>query len=448
MEKSDLICSGTGVRDVIARHMLADGLRMVFDLRRSHGSRIYDSASDRWLLDFFGCFATVAVGYNHPKLCRPEVLDRLSWAAVQKPSNSDVYTAEMADFVKAFADYAMPAPMKYLFFIEGGAPAVENALKTAFDWKVRKNFAAGADRELGGQVLHFRQAFHGRTGYTLSLTNTADPRKTQYFPKFNWPRVTNPKCRFPLEGENLAQVISDEETALSEIRRALDERAPDVACLIIEPIQGEGGDNHFRLEFHRELRRICDEWEILMIYDEVQTGLGGTGTLWAAEQYVMPDIIVFGKKTQVCGIMVSDRIDDIPDHVFKVPSRINSTWGGNLVDMIRCRYILEIFQEENILEGVQRLGERLLDELRQVQEDFPALVTNARGRGLLCAFDLPDRGVRDRVIRRLFQKDLVILGCGERSLRFRTALNIPEEDLTAGLRILREALREEATQEG
>lgn len=442
MEKSELVHRAQEVRATISRYMLADGMDLVFDLRRSRGSRIYDALRDRWYLDFFGCYATIPLGYNHPALTAPEVLEELATVAVQKPSNADVYTEEMATFVQAFGETALPKPMKYLFFIDGGALAVENALKTAFDWKVRRNFAQGADRELGHQVLHFRQAFHGRSGYTLSLTNTADPRKTQYFPKFDWPRVTNPKCRFPLVGENLEQVIQDEAKALQEIRDALEQRAPDIACLIIEPIQGEGGDNHFRSEFFEALRHICDEWDILLIYDEVQTGFGATGTMWAAEQFVMPDIIVFGKKSQVCGIMVSDRIDNIPNHVFRESSRINSTWGGNLVDMVRCRHILKVFREERTLEGVRSLGAKLLDELRQLEEDFPRIVSNARGRGLFCALDLPHKEFRDQLVRRLFEKGLIILPCGERSLRFRTALNIPEEDLRQGLTLIREALHE------
>lgn len=446
MEKSELVHRAREVRATISRYMLADGMDLVFDLRRSRGSRIYDALRDRWFLDFFGCYATIPLGYNHPALCTAEVLEELAAVAVQKPSNSDVYTEELAAFVEAFAEAALPKPMKYLFFIDGGALAVENALKTAFDWKVRRNFAQGADRELGHQVIHFRQAFHGRSGYTLSLTNTADPRKTQYFPKFDWPRVTNPKCRFPLAGENLEQVIQEEARALQEIRDVLERQAPDIACLIIEPIQGEGGDNHFRPEFFEALRHICDEWDILLIYDEVQTGFGATGTMWAAEQLVMPDIIVFGKKSQVCGIMVSDRIDDVPNHVFRESSRINSTWGGNLVDMVRCRHILRIFRQERTLEGVRTLGATLLDELRQLEADFPRLVSNARGRGLFCAFDLPRQDLRNRLVRRLFEKGLIILPCGERSIRFRTALNIPEEDLRRGLSLIREALHELAAE--
>lgn len=442
MEETAIVMDVRDVRETIGRHMLADGLNLVVDLDRSRGSRIFDSQSEREFLDFFGFFATNAIGFNHPLLATVDNLRELGRVALHKPTNSDAYTREMAEFVSAFSSVARPDFMKYMFFIEGGALAVENALKTAFDWKVRLNLAKGMSQEKGFKVLHFRQAFHGRSGYTLSLTNTADPRKTQFFPKFDWPRVSNPKCSFPLEGENLERVKQAETESIREILEALERHPDEIACIILEPIQAEGGDNYFRPEFHRRLREICDEHDMLLVHDEVQTGFGVTGRFWACEHYVQPDIIAFGKKSQVCGILAGERLDRVPDHVFRVPSRINSTWGGNLVDMTRCRMILEIYENERILETCIRLGEILHGELIRLQQEFPDKVSNVRGKGLLCAFDLPSAEVRDAFRRRLFEKRLIILGCGERSIRFRTALNIPEEDLREGVEIMREALAE------
>lgn len=440
MEKENVAFSPADVHPTLNRYMLADGLDLVMDLNKSRGSRIYNSRDGNWYIDFFGCFATIALGYNHPRMCTPEAIETLGRAAIQKPSNSDVYSIEMAHFVETLGRVAFPPFMKYVFFIAGGALAVENALKAAFDWKVRKNFARGYQEEKGYQVIHFRQAFHGRSGYTLSLTNTADPRKTQYFPKFDWPRIPNPKCVFPLEGENLSRVMQSEEEALSLIHEAIDRNPDDIAALILEPIQGEGGDNHFRPEFHQVLRKICNEHEMLMIYDEVQTGLGATGKMWACEHYVEPDLLVFGKKTQVCGIMAGSRLDEIPENVFRVSSRINSTWGGNLVDMVRSRMHLEIYEQEDTVANCARLGNVLMARLRELQETCPGLVSNVRGKGLFCAVDLPDREFRDRFLKKLFSRGLLMLGCGDRSIRFRTALNIPEEDLMEGLGIIEDSL--------
>ena len=438
MEEVELIHPSNG-REVLARHLLADGLNLVFDLERSRGSRIYDARAGEFYLDFFSCFATVPLGYKHSRLTARETIEELGWAAVQKPSNSDIYTPEMAAFVDTFSRFGVPESMPHMFLIEGGALAVENALKTSFDWKVRKNLAS-ARGERGSQVIHFQDAFHGRSGYTLSLTNT-DPVKTDYFPQFNWPRIGNPNCVFPLKGENLEKVMAAEQEALNQIRTVLDAIGEDVACLIIEPIQCEGGDHHFRPEFHRALRRSCDQYDILFIYDEVQTGFGMTGKMWAFEHFVEPDIASFGKKSQVCGIIAGARVDEVPDNVFKVSSRLNSTWGGNLVDMVRSRIHMGIFEDENTFEHVRVMGEVLLSELRQLQEDYPGRVSNARGLGLLCAFDLPDTETRNRLVKDLFKRHLIILGCGSRAIRFRTSLNIPEEDLREGLSIISEAVR-------
>ena len=314
-------------------------------------------------------------------------------------------------------------------------------MKTAFDWKVRKNFENGKSDELGKQVIHFKEAFHGRTGYTLSLTNTFNPDKTKYFAKFKWPCITNPKITFPLNNQNLENVKELERQALSEIKQAVSQSQNDIAALIIEPIQGEGGDNHFRKEFFLELRRLCDEHEMMLILDEVQTGVGLTGKMWAYEHFdFKPDILTFGKKTQVCGIMVGNRVDEIKDNVFVVSSRINSTWGGNLVDMVRCQKYLEIIKEENLIKNAEIQGKRLLDGLIDMSEKFPDIITNARGRGLMCAFDLPNPKKRDELKNKLYANNLIIMGCGAKSIRFRPPLIINSEEVDKALEILNKTL--------
>jgi L-lysine 6-transaminase len=334
----------------------------------------------------------------------------------------------------------MPATLPHAFFIEGGALAVENTLKAAFDWKIRKNRLRGYREERGRQIIHFRQAFHGRSGYTLSLTNT-DPVKTDLFPKFAWPRVLNPAVRFPLNEENLARVIADEKTSLGQIRQAFHENRDDVAAIIIEAIQGEGGDNHFRGEFFQALRQLADENDAMLIFDEVQTGVGMTGKMWAHQHFVEPDMIAFGKKMQVCGFLCGRRIEEIPDNVFRVSSRLNSTWGGNLVDMVRAQKFLEVIEEENLIENARRQGEHLLGALNRLGAEFPA-VSNVRGLGLFAAFDMPDSETRTKVRTACMKKGLIILPSGERSIRFRPPLNVSGEEVDAGVAIVAEAIRE------
>lgn len=426
------------VHKVISKHMLADGFEIVLDLKRSKGIKLVDEISGDEYIDFFTFFASSPLGLNHALLNSDEVKNMLGLAAVNKPSNSDIYTTYMADFVDTFSRIAKPDYMKYLFFIAGGALAVENGLKVAFDWKVRKNFDKGIKEEKGHQVIHFKEAFHGRSGYTLSITNT-DPVKIQYFPKFNWPRIVNPKIKFPLK-DNLEEVIKLENQALTEIKNSIKNNADDIAVIIMEPVQAEGGDNFFRKEFFEQIRQIADENDILLMFDEVQTGFGLTGKFWAAEHYVKPDIIAFGKKAQVCGIMVSERIDEVKDNCFKVSSRINSTWGANFTDMVRSKFIMDVIQDENLVENAKIVGDYLKFRLDNLQTEFPSFISNSRGLGLMCAFDLPNQKLRDDFRKLAYKEKLMILGCGNRSIRFRPPLNITNEELDEGLKVIRKVL--------
>ena len=426
----------------LARHILADGFDLVLDIEKSHGSWVHDARSGRDFLDFLTFFGSHPIGYNHPSLREPEFLKVLTRVAGLKPSLSDLYSVEYAWFVDTLARVAKPAHMRYFFFVEGGALANENALKTAFDWKVRRNRARGLKGDRGSQVIHFREAFHGRSGYTMSLTNT-DPRKVDLFPKFDWPRVLNPKLRFPLTPESLAATREAEERSLEQVRKAFADHPDDIAAIIIEPIQAEGGDNHFRGEFLQALERLADENQCFFILDEVQTGVGLTGKMWAHEHFgLTPDAMSFGKKTQCCGIMVGPKVDEEPENVFKVPSRINSTFGGNLTDMVRFARYLEVIEAERLVDNARVVGEHLLAGLLGLQAEFPALVSAARGRGLMIAFDLPTPEARDRVRTLAWQQGLMLLACGPRSIRFRPPLNLSAGEADTGLGLLRAALKQ------
>lgn len=429
------------VHSELGNYMLVDGFDFVLDMENSRGANFIEARTGKKFLDYFTCFASMPIGMNHPKISNPEFIEYIGKAALNKPSNSDVYSEHIATFVKTFFKTAVPDYFKYSFYIEGGALAVENALKTAIDWKIRKNKLAGEKKEKGHQIMHFKQAFHGRTGYTMSLTNT-DPNKVQYFPKFKWPRITNPKVTFPIEN-NIEEIEKLEAKAIREMKAAFKKSPNDIAGIIIEPIQGEGGDNHFRPEFFKALRQLADENEALLIFDEVQTGVGLTGKWWAHQHYdVHPDIMCFGKKMQVCGILVTDRIDDIDDHVFRKSSRINSTWGGNLVDMVRATRYLEIIEEDNLVENAHEMGKYLIEKLSELQAEMPEVIENVRGKGLFSAFDLVDKKKRQSFVDFCFEKGLIILPCGEKSIRFRPPLNISNNLIDSGFEIIQQALKE------
>ena len=426
-------------KETIGSRMLADGMDLIIDLDKSHGSWLVDGRNGREYLDLFSMFASMSVGYNHPYILKNN--NRLLRSVINKPTNSDIYTMEMAEFVETMGKIAQPDYLPHSFYVEGGALGVENALKTAFDWKVQKNMSKGIKGK-GNQIIHLSECFHGRTGYTLSLTDSPDKRKTKYFPKFNWPRVINPKIQFPMNAENLENVISLEEQSIRQVKDAIYDNQDDIAALIVEPIQGEGGDNHFRGEYLQALRELALENEFLLIFDEVQTGIGITGKMWAHQNFdeAIPDIIAFGKKTQCCGIFCGTRIDEVEDNVFNISSRLNSTWGGNLADMVRFTLYLEIIENEGLVEKAAESGAYLLKHLENLQNDYYPLVSNARGRGLFCAFDLPDGDVRDSVVNNIMDEGAVILGSGVRSIRFRPHLNISRNEIDQGISMIKNSL--------
>src|SRR2546423_4066510 len=425
----------------LGRHVLLDGFKIFIDLDKSRGSRLVDASNGRTLLDLYGFYGSLPLGFNHPYFDQPEVKESLCQAARVKIANSDVYSAHYVKFVETFARVCGMPPLERYLFIEGGALAMENPLKAAMDWKVRKNMAAGRG-ERGTEILHFRHAFHGRSGYTMSLTNT-DPRKTDLFAKFNWPRVSNPAidCSLP-ENERESDVIEREKESEADIRKFVDERGTDIAAIIIEPIQGEGGDNHFRGEWLRKLREICDAHEMLLIFDEVQTGLCTTGRTWCCQHFnVQPDLLAFGKKVQVCGVMAGPRLDEVKDNAFRVPSRLNSTWGGNFTDMVRSTHYLRVIERENLVENAGQVGAYFLEQLLDWQRECE-LVSAGRGGGLFIAFVLPHTTTRPDCFRELFDSGLLVLKSGERSIRFRPALDITKKVVDEALEILRKYCKE------
>ena len=424
---------------ILKRHMTMDRFNFLLDLERSQGSWLVTVRGQK-LLDCYTAFASLPLGWNHPRINEPAFIQKMGRIAINKPALSDTFTPEMAEFLDTFSRVGLPQDMPWVFFIDGGALAVENCLKAAFDWKVQKNLAAGKG-ERGSKILHFARCFHGRTGYTMSLTDSHDPRKVKWFPKFDWPRVQPPALRFPTDAAALADVQAAELSTLAEIDAAFDAHPDDIAGILIEPIQCEGGDNHFRNEFLQALQQRAHSNDALFIVDEVQTGVGMTGSFWAYQQMgIQPDLVSFGKKTQVCGLFAGGRINEVERNVFVESSRINSTFGGNLVDMVRFQRVLEVIEEEDLVANAKQVGKTFLEGLQTLAQDYPEHVTNPRGRGLILAIDMPDTATRDAVVQAAIEDGLFVLTCGERSLRFRPNLAFTEELAGEANKRLRKAI--------
>lgn len=416
--------SPNDVHSVIGKHVLIDPSSLVVDIENSRGSWLTDARTGRLYLDCFSQFASQPIGWNHPKLLKNKNKDRLMRAAIHKIANADILSVEYADFVQEFA--SITSDFKYHFFIDGGALAVENALKAAFDWKLQK-LGWNEDKVNELDVIHLDEAFHGRSGYTLSLTNRPwDTTKTKWFPKFAWTRVPNPK----MHGDE--SFLNVEVESLKRIESAL--QKGNVAAVILEPIQGEGGDNHFSDLFFSRLRELTLQYDAMLIFDEVQTGMGLTGKMWAYQHFhVVPDMICFGKKTQVCGFCSTDRIDDVPTNVFHVQSRINSTWGGNFTDMVRSTIFMEIIREDNLVENASEVGHYFLSKLLDMG------LKNARGRGLMLAFDLDNTEKRNEVLKKL-EESVLMLPCGQKSIRIRPHLTFSKNDADRAVEFIKKSL--------
>ncbi|MFJ6510715.1 L-lysine 6-transaminase [Streptomyces sp. NPDC091406] len=435
--------NGTGL-DYLRTHVTGDFNDILIDVRASNGCWLVDERDGSRYLDMSMFYASAPLGHNHPGLHGDQRFDEALLASARmKPANPDYGTGEQVRFVRAFMDALGSDDMPYVFFIDGGAAAVENALKAAFDWKTQHNAARGIAVR-GSRAMHLEHAFHGRSGYTMSLTNT-DPSKTRDFPVFDWPRIPSPAVN-DMGRWDEPGLLAEEEQALVAAEAAFRRYAHEIACFVFEPIQGEGGDRHLRPQFLSAMAELCRTHDALFVADEVQSGFGLTGDRWASETLgLSPDLIAFGKKTQVCGVLGGRRVREIENNAFRASSRLSSTWGGSLTDMVRATRILEIVARDGLFTAARTTGAYLLQGLTEIAADLPGLVSDPRGRGLMCAITLPDQAVRNRVLERALTKHgVVFLGSGQRELRWRPPLSVTEADLAAGLDALRDVLKEEA----
>jgi L-lysine 6-transaminase len=405
------------VHQIIKKHTIGDGLDIVACPKKSHGSWVCDALTGNEYLDCYSSFASMPLGWNHPLLV--EQVERFGRAAIHKIANSDMYCEDYASFVEEFASIA--PDFKYFFFIDGGTLAVENAVKAAFDYKMHKLNYKQDFMSNGLDVIHLEHAFHGRSGYALSLTNTKLD-KIWGFPKFPWTRLIN-----PCTSENAVEL------SLAQAECAM--RNGNVAAVILEPIQGEGGDIHLPIKWMNDLRILAHKYDVMFIVDEVQTGVGLTGKMWSYEHFgdLSPDMMCFGKKTQVCGFACTHKIEEVEDHVFAHSGRINSTWGGNIVDMVRFETISKIIKKEHLVENAAVVGDYFQDRLRSCNK-----IGHPRGRGLMLAFDMENTVDRDLFCHKVSDK-MLVLKSGEKSVRLRPPLNFTKEDVNIAMEFIEAA---------
>jgi 4-aminobutyrate aminotransferase/(S)-3-amino-2-methylpropionate transaminase len=411
-----------------ARHMTAQDARPVHlyqDARRSVGNYLVD-VDGNMLLDVYGHIAAVPVGYNHPDLLAAWRSGRMDWTAGYRPA---LGVAPSEEHVRLVTDVLMsvaPAGHDQVLCVTTGAEAVENAIKLCFvafqrarrggGWTDADAAAAMQNAQVDAnrlKILSFEGAFHGRTLGALSATRSKAIHKID-FPAFDWPVLPFPARRFDdgSDGEAEAAVALDRVEALLR-------QDPDVAAVIVEPIQGEGGDRHAADSFFRGLRRITAELGRYLIVDEVQTGCGATGRMWAHAAWGLdtpPDCVTFSKKMQIGGVFYPRALAPAE------PYRIFNTWLGDPIRLAQLEVILEIMRRDHLIEHTERVGASLLGALRGLQERHGGLLSEARGRGTFCAIDVATAAARDALVRELRQIGVEAGGSGDRSVRFRPAL--------------------------
>lgn len=416
-----------------ARHAVHQDARSIHfyqDAQRSIGNYVVD-VDDNVLLDLYGHIACVPIGYNHPDLLKAWKGGRFDWVAGWRPALGVAPPPQWVELVERTFARIAPKGLPKVMTVTTGAEAVENALKAAFAWKMRrrrggaswsvddltgvmKNRQAGVD---GLKIISFEGGFHGRSLGALSATRSKAIHKLD-FPAFDWPVVPFPANKFPLDvhaEENRAL----EARVLQQISDVIDRHGDAVAGLIVEPIQGEGGDRHASPEFFRALRRLLTEREVAFLVDEVQTGAGATGTFWAHEQWDLPtppDVVTWSKKFQLGGLHLTEEM--LPAE----PYRLFNTFLGDPLRAAQFEVILEVMERDQLIAHTRRIGGALVAGLESLCERWPALLSQARGKGNYAAIDVRDPATRDRFVDTLRQRGIEAGGSGDRTIRFRPAL--------------------------
>lgn len=399
------------------------------DAQRSQGNYLVD-VDGNTLLDVYGHIAALPLGYNHPDLLHAWRSGRFDWCAGWRPSLGVAVPPEWVNVAESLMRVA-PAGMAHVFTVTTGAEAVENALKAAFVALAARQRAGAPARaeELAAcmlnaqsranamKVISFTGGFHGRSLGSLSATRSKAIHKLD-FPAFDWPVVAFPANRFPLS-EHAAVNAEAEAASLAAVEACFLANPDNIAAVIVEPIQGEGGDRHASPEFFRGLRRLCTRHGAALIADEVQTGVGSTGRMWAHETWGVegaPDIVTFSKKMQLGGFYCR------PAFMPAEPLRIFNTWLGDPIRGAQAEVILEVIERDRLIEYSADVGARLVTRLEELQSAHPDVLAQARGQGTYAAIDVATAALRDRIVKAAQREGVELGGSGDRSLRFRPAL--------------------------
>jgi len=407
-------------------------LNMMCNYQNSFGNYVAD-LDGNVLLDVYAQIASIPVGYSNPTLLQSAMSPEMASALINRPAMGNFPSHDWAEILKTGLLRASPKGLDQVLTATAGSDANELAMKAAFMWK-RQQQRGGYDAEFSQEdiessmnnqapgspnmsILSFRGGFHGRLFGSLSCTRSKPIHKLD-IPAFDWPQASFPQLKYPLE-QHAEENAREEQRCLEEVEHVISTFHNPPAAIIVEPIQSEGGDNHASPAFFRGLRAITRKHDVLMIVDEVQTGVGATGKFWAHDHWDLqdpPDMVTFSKKAQAAGYFYGNPALR-PNKAY----RQFNTWLGDPARAILFRAILAEIENKNLVENTAETGAYLYAGLDRLATKFPKQIKNLRGKGqgTFIAWDSPQR---DEILKKAKTIGINIGGSGAEAVRLRPML--------------------------
>lgn len=421
----------------LGKYVIATPMPFAIDLEQCRGMWLVTVDGQR-LFDWAGYFGSKLIGHNHPKLYETEYVKRLVRAANNKVANPDFLTQECLDYYRMIYQVApeiMRNPSLEVYAVNSGAEAVENMMKYLVAKYNQKRQAKGLPAG-NRRFLYFDKAFHGRTVFALGVTETIDPVATKDFRGLT--AGGNLMLPFPAFDSDLsyAENMSRADKVLEQVESALRLMRDEIVGIIVEPIQGAGGHRTAVPEFFQGLSRLAHEHDTALAFDEVQTGLGATGKMWALDHFDLPyppKAVATGKKFGTGIVYMLESLDDV--------GVLDSTWGGTLADMVRVVQEMKIVQEEGLIDRAVTNGDRLATGLAKLVAKHRPLLKNVRGLGLYQGVSLPDSETRGRLVAQATNEyGLLLLSAGAHSIRTRPNLSVTADEVDLFLELFDKSL--------
>lgn len=397
--------------------------------------------------------ASIPLGYNNPALLKEARSPEMATALVNRPALGNFPSHDWADILETGILKVAPKGLNQVFTAMAGSDANETAYKAAFMYRRQRdrggpavefteeelessmnNQAPGAAQQLS--ILSFKTGFHGRLFGSLSTTRSKPIHKLD-IPAFDWPQATFPQLKYPLD-QHAEENARAEADSLAEVERLITSYHVPPCAVVVEPIQSEGGDNHASPAFFRGLRALTQKHGVLLIVDEVQTGVGATGRFWAHEHWDLPsppDMVTFSKKAQTAGYYFGD-----PALRPNKPYRQFNTWMGDPARALLFRAIVRETERLDLVRRTAQVGDYLFARLEALAAKHPGQFENLRGKGqgTFIAFDNPRR---DDFLKKAKRFGVNIGGSGQSAVRLRPMLIFEESHAD----ILLEALEKVVT---